>query len=996
MSPLRFSRVVTLVLFGLLQPGFVRLHAQRATYDFNPGWRLFAGDATGAEAPAFDDAAWKTVTLPQAWNEDAAFRESIDKLPTGIAWYRKAFVLPPDAAGKKVVVEFEGVRQGAEFFLNGKSLGLHEDGITAVGFDLTDHVQPAPAVNVLAVRTDNAWDYRERATNQRYQWNDKNFNANYGGIPKHVRLHVTNLLHQTLPLWNGMGTVGVYVYPTDFDLGGGSAVIHAESQVRNDDGQSRAFGYEVEVADLDGKVLAVFRSDASATLAAGATATVAAAGRVSGLKWWTWGRGHLYDVTTRLLVDGQVTDAVRTRTGFRQTRFADGMVELNGRVIQMRGYAQRTSNEWPAVGMSVPAWLSDLSNGLAVESGGNLVRWMHTAPWKQDVESCDRVGLIQAAPAGDSEKDVEGRRWEQRVAVMRAGIVYFRNNPSVLFWESGNNDVSEAHMAEMKALRDQFDPHGGRASGSRDMTGSPTAEYGGHMLYINKSAGKPLWATEYSRDEGVRKYWDEFSPPYHKEGDGPPYRDKPAPSYNHNQDEHAIENVRRWYDFWRERPGTGKRVSSGGVNIIFSDTNTHYRGEVNYRTSGEVDAMRIPKDGFYAHQVMWDGWVDVETPRAHLIGHWNYAPTVTKPVHVVSSAEVVELRLNGKTLGRVEAPEYRFLFTFPEVKWEAGLLEAIGYDRSGRVLCRDERETTGPGVALKLSARLAQDNFGFKADGADLALLQVEVVDARGRRVPVALDMVNFAVDGPAEWRGGIAMGPDNHILSRSLPVEGGVNRALLRSTTTPGKITIRAVAEGLAPAEIVLSSSPVPAPVSAGVYPIINYGGAKPAFIRAETPATPSFTVTRTPVAVASATAGANAGQIALTYDDNEETDWSNGKESGGAWAEFTLERPAKLTELTVRLAGWRSRSYPLLVTLDGKEVYRGVTPTSLGYVTLPLAAQVAGKVVRVQLIGKSAAEQGFSGITELANAANASDGPSVADGSLSFSEIEFYEAVR
>ena len=985
-----------MLLLSFCLAGLARLHAQRAAYDFNPGWRLYVGDVAGAESSSFDDKNWQAVTLPRAWNEDAAFRVAIDKLPTGIAWYRKSFVLPPDAAGKKIFVEFEGVRQGAEFFLNGQSLGLHEDGITAVGFDLTDHVRPAPAINVLAVRTDNAWDYRERATNQRYQWNDKNFNANYGGIPKHVRLHVTERLHQTLPLLNGLGTVGVYVYPTDFDLGAGSAVVHAESQVRNDEAQARTFGYEVEVADLDGGVLARFRADAPVTLAAGATATVSAAARVSGLKWWSWGRGNLYDVTTRLYVDGRATDAVTTRTGFRKTRFADGVVELNGRVIQMHGYAQRTSNEWPAVGMSVPAWLSDFSNGLVVESGGNLVRWMHTAPWKQDVESCDRVGLIQAAPAGDSEKDVEGRRWEQRIAVMRATIVYYRNNPSILFWESGNNAVSEAHMVEMKSLRDQFDPHGGRASGSRDMTGSPTAEYGGHMLYINKSAGKPLWAMEYSRDEGLRKYWDEFSPPYHKEGDGPLYRDKPAPSYNHNQDEHAIENIRRWYDYWIERPGTGRRVSSGGVNIIFSDTNTHFRGEVNYRTSGEVDAMRIPKDGFYAHQVMWDGWVDVENPRAHIIGHWNYADTVTKPVHVVSSADVVELRLNGKTIGRSDTPKYRFLFTFPPFKWEAGLLEAIGYDQAGRVLCRDQRETTGPGVALKLSVKTAADELRFKADGADLALVQVEVVDAQGRRVPVALDTVNFTLEGPAEWRGGIAMGPDNHILSRTLPVEGGINRALVRSTTTPGKIVIRATADGLSLAELVLESSPVPAEISAGVYPLLAYGGARPAFIRPEPPAAPSFKATRIPVEVASATAGANAGQIALTYDDNEETDWSNGKESGGAWAEFTLVRPAKLTELTVRLAGWRSRSYPLRVTLDGQEVYRGATPTSLGYVTLPLASQAPGKVVRVQLIGRSEAEQGFSGITELANAANASDGPTVAEGSLSFSEIEFYESVR
>src|SRR5579872_2002292 len=179
------------------------------------------------------------------------------------------------------------------------------------------------------------------------------------------------------------------------------------------------------------------------------------------------------------------------------------------------------------------------------------------------------------------------------------------------------------------------------------MLDSKTAEYGGEMLYVDKSAGKPLWEMEYSRDEGLRKYWDNYSPPYHKDGDGPKYKNEDASIYNRNQDSHAIEDVERWYDYWRERPGTGERVSAGGVNIIFSESNTHYRGAENYRRSGEVDALRIPKDGFYAHQVMWDGWVDVERPRIHIIGHWNYAPGVKKistsfPVPTRSGSSLTE------------------------------------------------------------------------------------------------------------------------------------------------------------------------------------------------------------------------------------------------------------------------------------------------------------------------------------------------------------------
>ena len=118
------------------------------------------------------------------------------------------------------------------------------------------------------------------------------------------------------------------------------------------------------------------------------------------------------------------------------------------------------------------------------------------------------------------------------------------------------------------------------------------AEYGGEMLYINKSAGKPVWAMEYCRDEALRRYWDDWSYPYHKHGDGPLYRDADASAYNQNNDQFAVEMVRRWYDYWMERPGTGLRVSNGGTKIIFSDTNTHNRGESNYRTSGVVDAIR--------------------------------------------------------------------------------------------------------------------------------------------------------------------------------------------------------------------------------------------------------------------------------------------------------------------------------------------------------------------------------------------------------------------
>ena len=712
--------------------------AERKKYNFNSEWRLQVGDFPQAKKPDFKDSSWKQVTLPHAFNEDEAFRISIEQHTDTVVWYRKHFRIE-ELRGKKVFVEFEGVRQGGEFFLNGQYLGLHENGVMAVGFDLTPYMKEGD--NVLAVRTDNNWFYREKRTNSKFQWSDRNFNANYGGIPKNVFLYVTDEVYQTLPLYSNLKTTGVYVYATDFDIKGRKAKIHAESEVRNDSRETRSFSYRVTLTDADGKLVKTFNGDKT-VLKAGETGTVKAVADVSNLHFWSWGYGYLYTVNTALLDDkGKVFDDVVTRTGFRKTKFGEGKVWLNDRVIQMKGYAQRTSNEWPAVGLSVPAWLSDYSNGLMVESNANLVRWMHVTPWKQDVESCDRVGLIQAMPAGDAEKDRQGRQWEQRTELMRDAIIYNRNNPSILFYECGNESISREHMIEMKGIRDKFDPFGGRAIGSREMLDINEAEYGGEMLYINKSKKHPMWATEYCRDEGLRKYWDEYSYPFHKEGAGPLYRGQPATDYNHNQDMLALEMVRRWYDYWRERPGTGLRVSAGGTKIIFSDSNTHYRGEENYRRSGVTDPMRIEKDAFFAHQVMWNGWVDTDKYQTYIIGHWNYPENTVKPVYVVSNGEQVELLLNGKSLGMGKRA-YHFLFTFDKVAYQPGKLEAVSYDGKGKEVSRYTLFTAGEAACLKLTA--VQNPEGFHADGADMALLQVEVVDKDGRRCSLDNRTVRF------------------------------------------------------------------------------------------------------------------------------------------------------------------------------------------------------------------------------------------------------------
>ena len=964
---------------------------KKKKYNFNSEWKLRIGDFPKAKDTKFDDSKWKQVTLPHAFNEDEAFKLSIEQLTDTVVWYRKSFQIPELKSNQKVFVEFEGVRQRGDFYLNGHYLGRHENGVMAVGFDLTPHIKEGE--NVIAVRTDNDWMYREEGTNSKFQWNDRNFNANYGGIPKNVFLYVTDNVYQTLPLYSNLKTTGVYVYAQDFDIQGRKATIHAESEVRNDSKATRQFSYQVTILDADGKLMKTFQGD-KVTLKAGETKTVKASAILHNLHFWSWGYGYLYTVKTALKDDNnQIFDEVSTRTGFRKTRFAEGKIWLNDRVIQMKGYAQRTSNEWPAVGLSVPAWLSDFSNDLMVKGNANLVRWMHATPWKQDVESCDRVGLIQAMPAGDAEKDREGRQWEQRVELMRDAIIYNRNNPSILFYECGNKAISREHMIEMKAVRDKYDPFGGRAIGSREMLDIREAEYGGEMLYINRSEHHPMWATEYCRDEGLRKYWDEYSYPFHKEGDGPLYKGQPATDYNRNQDELAITMIARWYDYWRERPGTGNRVSSGGTKIIFSDTNTHYRGAENYRRSGVTDAMRIEKDAFYAHQVMWDGWVDTEKDQTYIIGHWNYPDNTVKPVQVVSTGEEVELFLNGNSLGKGKR-QYNFLFTFDNVAFKPGKLEAVSYNKAGKEISRYAVNTAGEPASLKLTA--IQNPEGFHADGADMTLIQVEVVDKDGQRCPLDNRTIQFTLKGQAEWRGGIAQGKNNHILDTNLPVECGINRALIRSTTAAGKVTLTAQAKGLLSASLTLET--VPVKVTGGLSTYLPQATLKGRLDRGETPSTPSYKDSKKGVRIVSAKAGSNNNDAEKSYDDIELTEWKNDGKLSTAWITYTLERDAEIDDICIKLQGWRSRSYPLEVYAGNTLIWSGNTDKSLGYIHLNVEKPVRANTITIRLKGNTSDKDAFGQIIEVeAIAANTMElEKSSSKHQLRIIEVEFLETIK
>ncbi|WP_081956171.1 DUF4982 domain-containing protein [Jejuia pallidilutea] len=243
-----------------------------------------------------------------------------------------------------------------------------------------------------------------------------------------------------------------------------------------------------------------------------------------------------------------------------------------------------------------------------------------------------------------------------------------------------------------------------------------------------------------------------------------------------------------------------KPYHSGGANWVFSDGPHGGRCPTEVtRASGEVDAVRLPKEAFYALKAMWR-----PEPQVHIVGHWNYTPETKKTIYVISNCASVKLYVNDKLIGTNNAPENGYVFKFDQVAWETGEIKAEAFIDS-ELKTTQTKETAGEPEALKLTPITGPK--GWLADGSDIALIDIEVVDAQGRRCPLAKGRVDFTISGPAIWRGGYNSGNPNSTNNLYLDIEAGINRVAVRSTLEAGNVTITATKAGILDANLELNS---------------------------------------------------------------------------------------------------------------------------------------------------------------------------------------------
>jgi beta-galactosidase len=345
---------------------------------------------------------------------------------------------------------------------------------------------------------------------------------------------------------------------------------------------------------------------------------------------------------------------------------------------------------------------------------------------------------------------------------------------------------------------------------------------------------------EYDREESPRRVWDAFTPPNENFA-----AQMEGQTYNLNSEQFAVNEVAQYVR------KTFASNHSGGANWIFSDSTSGGRNTLETsRTSGEVDGVRLPKEAYYVCQAMFR-----DDAQAHIIGHWNYPAGTKKTIYVASNCGDVELFVNGKSLGHGKVSD-RFLFTFENIAFEPGEIRAVAFYK-GQPAATNLIRTAGEPVALKLTPIVGPKNF--QADGADVALIDVEAVDANGNRCPTFQQRVDFDCGGPAIWRGGVNSGKTNSINNKFLDLECGINRVAVRSTLQPGTVVVAAKSAGLKSASVAISSSPVK----------IENG------IALENPPLPAVTLTKPnffrvseePAPLADATPVAGAGRYIVSF---------------------------------------------------------------------------------------------------------------------------------
>jgi beta-galactosidase len=729
-------------------------HAADVARDFNFARSrslVKAGEDRGAGSPAFDDSGWREVDLPHDWAIELPLDSKGDKElcehgfhavgpdhpQNSVGWYRKTFDVSKSDLGRRISVEFDGVFRDSIVWINGHWLGRHQSGYTSFAYDLTDYLYYG-GKNVLAVRVDasmfEGWWYEG------------------AGIYRHVWLVKTAPLH--VARW------GTFVTS---EVGRASARVTIRTTVVNDGDAVASFNLKSQIADSEGKIVAVATSRRLKLPPAESTEVVQKI-VVKNPRLWSIDEPNLYRVRS-ILPD----DQYKTSFGIRTLRWdAKRGFFLNGKHLKIKGTCNHQNHA--GVGVAMPDALHELRIKKLQELGSNAYRCSHYAAPPEFLDICDRLGMLVMA-----ENRLAGSSPET-LGQFESMIRRDRNHPSVILWSIANEEhtiqwsiAGERIGKTMVNLAHRLDPTrkvtaamhdrglGEGFANIVDVHGWNYIKVGDIEAYHKRRPGQPIVGSEEASTVCTRGiYADDADRGYVSA------YDTRAPKWG--------STAESWWTFFAERPWLAGAFVWTGFDYLGEPI--PYKWPCTASHFGIMDLCGFPKDNYYYYQSWWTDW-----PVLHILPHWTWPGREGQEidVRVFSNADEVELMLNGASLGRQVMKRNSHLAW--KVSYEPGVLEARGY-RGGRQISQSRVETTGSPRRIVLEAERVRD----------LASVAVSVVDAQGRAIPTADNLIEFELTGPGRILGVGNGDPSSHEPDKASQRRLFNGRCLVLIESAPGR----------------------------------------------------------------------------------------------------------------------------------------------------------------------------------------------------------------
>lgn len=628
----------------------------RQQVDLGADWRFQRSDVAGAEVPGFNDSAWQRVTVPHTWNASDG-QDGGANYYRGIAWYRKHFT-PPTTSGRRVWLQFDGVNQVADVWLNGTRLGQHRGGFAAFRFDVTSALKPGQD-NVIAVKADNTAKPDIAPLSADFTF--------FGGIYRNVRLITLDPLGIRMGDYGGPG-----VYLRQRALTDARAQVEVTTKAWNNNAGAKRVKVRTVIADHAGVIVGQ-NTAATRTVTAGfdAVQTVAID---RPRRWHGKADPYLYRVSVEIIDadTGTVTDVVTEPLGLRTTAVdANTGFALNGKSLRLHGvnaHQDRLNQGW-AVTPAQERQDFDLMD----EMGVNAYRTAHYQQSEHVYDLADLRGYVvwTEIPLVNEVTDSAAFRanaQQQLLEMIRQNF----NHPSIAFWGIGNEQKT-SDTATNNILRDlaatvraeDSGRHSTYAShiGDLDPVSSHTelAAYNKYFGWYGHSATGPgAWADSLHARDPARKialseYGAGGSVHQHEENPKPPV----TTGRWHPEEYQTLVHENHWAQIRTRQFLWGSFV----WNMFDFAVDSRSEGDTLGRNDkGLVTYDRATrKDAFYLYKANW-----TNTPFVHLnSARWTQRTAAATTVRAYGTVDNVRLVLNGQPVGSPKPPAPDHIYTWP-------------------------------------------------------------------------------------------------------------------------------------------------------------------------------------------------------------------------------------------------------------------------------------------------------------------------------------------